>query len=204
MRQTVTQIQKTALIIVDVQPDFLPGGALAVPDGDRVLAPITQLARSGDFALIVASRDAHPADHMSFVAHGGIWPPHCIDGRPGAELHRIIAKLRPHIVNKATERHVDAYSAFQGTGLGDLLRSHDITKIVVVGLATDYCVLETVLDGRREGFIVEVVRDAIAAVNVNPGDDARALEQMTSPLDDHPDAALATIVNLADVLHAAV
>jgi nicotinamidase/pyrazinamidase len=167
----------TALLIVDVQHDFLPGGALAVPDGDAVLDALEAAAPTVD--LVVASRDAHPADHCSFTAQGGIWPPHCVEGTHGAELHSDIAALEPDIVvNKATESGTDAYSAFDGTGLADELRARGVDRLVVGGLATDYCVRASVLDALREGFTVTVLADGVRGVEVAAGDTERALREM--------------------------
>ncbi len=167
----------SALLIVDAQHDFLPGGALAVPDGDAVLAALVAAAATVD--LVVASRDAHPADHCSFAAHGGIWPPHCVEGTHGAELHPDIAALTPDIVvEKATEPDRDAYSVFDGTGLADALRARGVDRLVVGGLATDYCVRASVLDALREGFAVTVLADGIRGVEVAAGDSERALDEM--------------------------
>jgi nicotinamidase/pyrazinamidase len=166
-----------ALLIVDVQHDFLPGGALAVPDGDAVLDALEAAAPTVD--LIVASRDAHPVDHCSFAAQGGIWPPHCVEGTHGAELHSDIAALEPDIVvDKATARDRDAYSAFDGTGLADTLRARGVDRLVVGGLATDYCVRASVLDALHEGFAVTVLADGVRGVEVNAGDTERALDEM--------------------------
>ena len=166
-----------ALLIVDVQHDFLPGGALAVPAGDEVLDALEAAAPTVD--LVVASRDAHPADHCSFVAQGGIWPPHCVEGTHGAELHSDIAALEPDIVvDKATESDRDAYSAFDGTRLAETLRERGVDRLVVGGLATDYCVRASVLDALREGFAVTVLADGIRGVEVTPGDTERALREM--------------------------
>ncbi len=167
----------TALLIVDVQHDFLPGGALGVADGDAVLDALVEAAATAD--LIVASRDAHPADHSSFVAQGGIWPPHCVEGSRGAELHPAIVALEPDIVvDKATEAETDAYSAFDGTGLAEALRARGVDRLVVGGLATDYCVRASVLDALREGFAVTVLADGIRGVEVTAGDAERALREM--------------------------
>jgi nicotinamidase/pyrazinamidase len=166
-----------ALLIIDVQHDFLPGGALAVPDGDAVVPGLVQAAEGAD--LIVASRDAHPADHCSFVAQGGIWPAHCIEGTHGAELHPAIAALRPAVViDKATTSDRDAYSAFDGTGLAATLRDRGVDRLVVGGLATDYCVRASVLDALREGFEVTVLADGVRGVEVEAGDTERALREM--------------------------
>ena len=167
----------SGLLIVDVQHDFLPGGALAVPDGDVVVDALVAAAGTAD--LIVASRDAHPADHCSFVAQGGIWPPHCVEGTHGAELHPAIAALAPDlVVAKATEPDRDAYSAFDGTGLADALRARGVDRLLVGGLATDYCVRASVLDALREGFAVTVLADGVRGVEVAAGDTDRALAEM--------------------------
>lgn len=166
-----------ALLIVDVQHDFLPGGALAVTDGDEVIPALVAAAEAAE--LVVASRDAHPADHSSFSEQGGIWPVHCVDGTRGAELHPEIAALDPElVVEKATTRDVDAYSAFDGTGLADELRARGVDRLVVGGLATDYCVRASVLDALREGFAVTVLADGVRGVDVQPGDSERALSEM--------------------------
>jgi nicotinamidase/pyrazinamidase len=167
----------SALLIVDVQHDFLPGGALAVPDGDAVVAALVAAAPMVD--LVVASRDAHPADHCSFAAQGGTWPPHCIEGTRGAELHPDIVALAPDIVvEKATEPDRDAYSAFDGTGLADALRARGVDRLLVGGLATDYCVRASVLDALHDGFAVTVLVDGIRGVEVAAGDSERALDEM--------------------------
>ena len=166
----------TALIVVDVQHDFLPGGALGVPGGDAVVAPLLRAAR--DVALVVKTRDAHPAVHCSFADQGGTWPPHCVAGTHGAELHPAIAALPGPVIDKATTFEPDSYSGFDATGLAALLRDTGITHVLVGGLATDYCVRMTVLDAVAEGFDVTVLGDAIAAVDVEPGDGARALQEM--------------------------
>ncbi len=167
----------TALIAVDVQYDFLPGGALGVPGADAVVEPLLRAAR--DVALVVRTRDAHPAAHCSFAEQGGPWPPHCVLGTRGAELHPAIAALPGPLIDKATAIEPDAYSGFDGTGLAALLRAAGITHVLVGGLATDYCVKATVLHALEAGFEVTVLREAIAAVEVEPGDGERALEEMT-------------------------
>ena len=166
----------TALIAVDVQHDFLPGGALGVPGGDAVIAPLVAAAR--DVALVVKTRDNHPAGHCSFAEQGGTWPPHCMAGTHGAELHPDIAALPGPLLDKATTLDADAYSGFDGTGLTELLREAGVTRVLVGGLATDYCVKATVLDALRAGFDVTVLVDAVAAVDVEAGDGERALREM--------------------------
>ncbi len=167
---------KRALICVDVEHDFLPGGSLAVPDGDHVIAPLQAVASHCD--CVVATRDYHPEDHVSFTPYGGTWPPHCVAGTRGAELHPAIAALAGSVVDKGTARGADAYSGFDGTHLHELLQQQGITELVIGGLATDYCVLATVRDALRLGYTVTVLDDAIRAVNVTPGDGRRALEEM--------------------------
>jgi nicotinamidase/pyrazinamidase len=166
-----------ALIVVDVQNDFCPGGALAVVDGDQVVAPINALAREA--AFVVATRDWHPADHGSFSAHGGIWPVHCVQGSGGAELHPgVDRELIDVIVDKGQVRDLEGYSGFEGTELERLLRSRGVDGVDVVGLALDYCVKATALDARRAGFDVTVHRGATRAVEVNAGDGERAVEEL--------------------------
>jgi nicotinamidase-related amidase len=167
----------TALVIVDLQRDFLPGGALAVADGDAVVGPLSRLAAAAD--VVVATRDMHPPDHVSFVARGGPWPVHCVRGTPGAELHPAVAALQPdRVVDKAQDPDVEAYSDFDGTDLAAWLRGRGVDRLVVGGLATDYCVRATALDGLAAGFAVDVAADACRAVDVLPGDGERAFEEI--------------------------
>lgn len=167
----------SALLIVDVQADFLPGGALGVPDGDAVVEPLTRLAAAAD--VVVATRDLHPPDHVSFVARGGPWPPHCVAGTPGAELHPAVTALGlDQVVDKAQDPDVEAYSDFDGTDLAGWLRRRGVDRVVVGGLATDYCVRATALDALEAGFAVDVAADACRAVDVAPGDGGRALDEI--------------------------
>ena len=178
-----------ALVIVDFQNDFCPGGALPVPEGDRVAEPLARLL--DDFDLVVATRDWHPEDHGSFEGvevdperwrgtdPPSIWPVHCVEGTEGAELHPALDGTKIDLViDKGQDRWSQGYSGFQDTPLADLLREHGVDRIYVGGLATDYCVKNTVLDARRLGFDVVVVEDAIRGVEVNPGDSEHAIEEM--------------------------
>jgi len=170
-----------ALIIVDLQNDFLPGGSLGVPQGDEVVAPIRQLIDlyQAHGLPIYASRDWHPEGHCSFTAQGGPWPVHCIAGSNGAAFSSAInLEQFSTVISKATTVEKDAYSAFNGTGLGEQMRARGIERVAVCGLATDYCVLNTAKDALAEGFATLLVLDAIRAVDVNPGDGARAIAQM--------------------------
>lgn len=174
---------RDALLIVDVQRDFLPGGALGVPEGDAVVPVLNRyitLARSRGMA-IYASRDWHPPNHCSFVPQGGPWPPHCVAGTRGAQFAPALELPRDAvIIDKATTAGTDAYSAFAGTDLAARLRRQTVRKLLVGGLATDYCVLNTVLDARAAGLETLLLDDAIRAVDVKPGDGERAREQMIS------------------------
>ncbi|HHH45403.1 MAG TPA: nicotinamidase [Thiotrichales bacterium] len=182
MDDTAPRLQPgDALVIVDVQNDFLPGGQLPVPEGDAVIRPLNAWIRAFRAAdlPIVATRDWHPADHCSFQARGGPWPPHCVAGTPGAEFAPGLRLPEDVIViSKATSPDRDAYSGFEGTDLAERLRELGVKRLFVGGLATDYCVLNTVLDALKEGFETLVITDAIRAVNVNPDDGDKALERM--------------------------
>src|ERR1700760_3960421 len=165
-----------ALVIVDFQNDFTPGGALAVPHGDEIAPRVNALAASGDFDLVVATRDWHPADHGSF---GAPWPVHCVAGTLGAQLHPSLDQTRVDvIVDKGQAVDTDGYSGFEGTDLEELLRSRGITQVTIVGLATDYCVKNTALDALRAGFQVTVDATAVRGVEVNEGDSERALAEV--------------------------
>lgn len=173
--------QSDALIIVDVQNDFLPGGALGVSQGDQVVPLLNhyiQYFRRAELP-VYATRDWHPPDHCSFTAQGGIWPPHCIADSEGAQFPPdLLIPADSQIVSKATTRNQDAYSGFQGTRLAQQLHSAGVRRVFVGGLATDYCVLNTVKDALKEGFQVVLLKDAIRAVNLNPGDGDRAIQEM--------------------------
>ena len=190
-----------ALILVDLQNDFMPGGALAVPAGDQVVPLANQLARR--FELVLATQDWHPADHGSFAAnHPGkqpgdvikldgleqvLWPVHCVQNTPGAEFHRELnLDCVTHVFQKGTDPKVDSYSGFfdngrrAATGLGDYLREQGVRRVYVCGLATDYCVAFTALDGAALGFETYLVEDACRGVNLKPGDVDRAVAEMRS------------------------
>jgi nicotinamidase/pyrazinamidase len=168
-----------ALVIVDFQNDFTPGGALGVPGGDAIAGRVNELAADERFDLVVATRDWHPPDHGSFTEQGGIWPVHCVQGTVGAELYPGLDRSQVDVVvDKGQPRDTEGYSAFQETTLEDLLRERGIDRLTVVGLATDYCVKNTVLDARRLGLDVHVDEAAIAAVDVEPGDGERAIDEM--------------------------
>lgn len=166
---------KKALLIVDVQNDFCPGGALAVKDGDRVVPVINALMDR--FELVISSQDWHPRETVHFEK----WPPHCIAGTKGAEYHPALQSDRIGLrLFKGTENRDDGYSAFEATNvaLADYLRDREISVLYVCGLTTDYCVKETALDAVKQGFHTYVITDAIAPVNAQPGDDKKALQEM--------------------------
>ncbi len=164
-----------ALLIVDVQNDFCPGGALAVPEGDKVVPVINQIMDL--FPLVIASKDSHPQDTVHFKK----WPPHCVQGTPGADLHPLLnaSKLKK-IFLKGTKNKDDGYSAFEATSadLAGFLKKEKVDELYIAGLATDYCVKATALDADKAGFETFVVEDAVAAVNVKPGDGEKALKAM--------------------------
>jgi nicotinamidase/pyrazinamidase len=166
-----------ALIVVDVQNDFCPGGALAVPDGDGVVEVVNRLA--GEASFVVATRDWHPGEHGSFAAQGGVWPVHCVRDTPGAQLHPAIDSRQIDVVlDKGRDAELEGYSGFEGTDLERLLRDQGVDGVDVAGLALDYCVKATALDARRAGFDVTVHRGATRAVEVKPADGERAVEEL--------------------------
>jgi nicotinamidase/pyrazinamidase len=166
-----------ALVIVDFQNDFSPGGALAVPDGDVIAPRVNDLIASNRFELIVATRDWHPSDHSSFEQQGGPWPVHCVAGTEGAQLNPALEAARVDvIVDKGTDPDTEGYSGFDGTDLAELLRARGIDKVTVAGLATDYCVRATALDALREGF--EVTVDTVGSRGIDADDSARALDEV--------------------------
>lgn len=170
-----------ALLIVDFQNDFCPGGALAVPQGDEIATRVNELLESGDFDLVVGTRDWHPQGHNSFQAQGGPWPPHCVQGTPGAELHPSLDRSKIDVLVDAGFRpELEGYSGFEETNLDQTLREHGVDDVTVVGLATDYCVRATALDARRAGFGVTVDRAGVRGIDVEPGDSERALDELRS------------------------
>jgi len=170
-----------ALLIVDVQNDFLPGGHLPVPAGDQVIPALNSaIALFRAQALpIYATRDWHPPNHCSFKPNGGIWPPHCIEGTPGAAFPAAL-ELPPDatIVSKGTMQERDAYSGFEETALADMLHAAAVSRLFVGGLATDYCVLNTVSDALAHGFDVVLMPDAMRAIELQPGDGQAAIDTM--------------------------
>ena len=170
-----------ALIIVDVQNDFCPGGALPVPTGMDVASIMSMAANTFQArgSRVYATQDWHPAGHSSFEAQGGPWPPHCVQDTAGADFHpAMVLPGGVTVVRKGTSPGQDAYSGFIDSELEAQLRAAGITRLFVGGLATDYCVLHTVLDAVSKGFETYVVSDAIGAVDVEPGDGDRAVGRM--------------------------
>ncbi|MFC1824054.1 isochorismatase family protein [Thermodesulfobacteriota bacterium] len=170
-----------ALLIVDVQVDFLPSGNLAVPRGDEVVPALNRyLETTGSLGLpVFATRDLHPPNHCSFEKQGGIWPPHCVADSAGAEFaDNLHLPSSTTIISKATAIEKDAYSGFEGTDLDQQLRDAGIKRLLIGGLATDYCVLNTVKDALKLGYDVLLLKDAIRAVDVQPEDGKNAEEEM--------------------------
>ncbi len=168
-----------ALLLVDVQRDFLPGGALAVPDGDAVVPVLNACVREflRQDKPVFASRDWHPPNHCSFKAFGGPWPPHCVAGTPGAEIDPALGLPGDTtVISKATTPDKDAYSAFEATGLAAQLKELNVDRVFVGGLATDYCVLNTARDALKHGFKVVLMTDAIRAIDEAAGE--RAIEEL--------------------------
>jgi len=176
-------LSDAALIIVDIQNDFCPGGALPVTDGDKVVpilnAYIKKFREAG--APVFATRDWHPKDHTSFKNCGGMWPPHCVQGTGGAQFHPgLDISGDTEIVSKGASPKDAAYSGFQGTDLAAKLKKKGIKTLYIGGLATDYCVKYTVLDAAKEGFLAFFLEDGSKGVEVNPGDSKKAIDDMTS------------------------
>jgi nicotinamidase/pyrazinamidase len=192
-------MNKKALIMVDLQNDFCPGGSLGVPDGDAVISMANQL--QPHFDLVIATKDWHPKNHMSFASnHPGrkigdvvtvndliqiLWPDHCVQETKGSEFHPALDTSRiDKIIFKGVDQSIDSYSAFfdnahlRSTGLGEYLRTKDVQKIYIMGLATDYCVKYSCLDAVHLGFDVYVIEDACRGVELSPGDIKKALDLM--------------------------
>ena len=168
-----------ALLIIDFQNDFTPGGALGVDGGDEIAGRLNELAADPRFELVVATRDWHPPDHGSFREQGGIWPVHCVQGTHGAELHPGLARERVDVVvDKGQDPATEGYSGFEATLLEELLRAHGVDNVTIGGIATDYCVKNTALDALRLGFGVTVDREGVRGVDVEPGDSERALDEI--------------------------
>lgn len=171
-----------ALVIVDMQNDFLPGGSLAVPKGDAIIPVINRylLLFHDHGRPIFATRDWHPPDHCSFRPQGGPWPPHCIATTSGAAFHADINfPINTQIISKAASREQDAYSAFTDTQMHELLQQASIRRLFVAGVATEYCVLNTVIDALQHHYTTFVLEDAISAINLKPDDGVNALQAMT-------------------------
>ncbi|HEX8128310.1 MAG TPA: nicotinamidase [Pyrinomonadaceae bacterium] len=172
----------SALVIVDIQNDFCPGGSLAVKEGDRVVPLVNELQKQ--FALVVATKDWHPPGHSSFAS---LWPPHCVQGTAGAEFVAELDTSRfARVFLKGTDIEIDSYSGFfdnehrRATGLGDYLKERGVMDVFIAGLATDYCVKYTALDAVMLGFNTTVIVDACRGVEVQAGDTTRAIEEMAA------------------------
>ena len=170
---------KSALLVIDVQNDFLPGGALAVPEGDLVIPVINQMADR--FDLKVATQDWHPVGHSSFET---LWPEHCVQGSAGAQFASALNVKFDRVIQKGIDPLIDSYSGFfdnekkQKTELDTYLKNEGVEKLVIAGLATDYCVLFTVLDGLELGYQIDVIGDGVRGVNIEPGNSEKALKRM--------------------------
>ncbi|HAH49064.1 bifunctional nicotinamidase/pyrazinamidase [Gimesia sp.] len=188
-----------ALILVDLQYDFMPGGSLAVPEGDQVVSIANQLM--ADFDLVVATQDWHPPDHLSFASQhpdreigeqielGGLeqilWPDHCVQGTRGAEFHADLNQTSiDKVFPKGTDRLIDSYSGFydnghqKSTGLGEYLQEQQVKSVTVLGLATDFCVKWTALDAVKLGFQTRLIQTGCRGVDLSPGDVGRACQEM--------------------------
>jgi nicotinamidase/pyrazinamidase len=195
--------EKAALLIVDIQNDFCPGGALQIVDGDRVIAPVNRAAQRFAAARlpVLASRDWHPPVTKHFRDYGGIWPVHCVQGTGGAAFHPALCLPEGTVVlSKGIDPELAGYSAFEGItddgrSLAELLSELEVRRLYICGLATDYCVLCTTREALRDGFEVTVLTDAVAGVDLIPGESANALEDMKKA-----GARLTTVEDLPDEL----
>ncbi|MEX0886724.1 MAG: nicotinamidase [Phycisphaeraceae bacterium] len=170
---------RDALVVVDVQNDFCPGGALPVAEGDRVVPVLNRWLAVVGVGAVVASRDWHPRNHVSFEDRGGPWPRHCVQNTRGAAFHPDLRLPgETWIIHKGSDPDRDQYSALDRTGLTERLRGRSIDRLWIGGLALDVCVRATVLDALDAGFEVHLIADATRAVDVEPGDGARAIDEM--------------------------
>ncbi|MDE1857725.1 MAG: isochorismatase family protein [Thaumarchaeota archaeon] len=170
-----------ALLVVDVQNDFCPGGTLAVPRGDSIVPGLNRVisAFTGARLPIFFTRDWHPANHCSFKAQGGIWPPHCVQGTYGAEIHGGVQRPSGSVlINKGDDPGKEAYSGFQGTDLADRLRKLGVKEVFIGGLTIEYCVRTTAEDALRGGFAVHVILDCVKGLEIHTGDSAAAVDEM--------------------------
>ena len=197
MKKNYKITNSDALLITDIQKDFLPGGALPVAGGDEIIPVLNAYTKRFEDAKahVFASRDWHPPNHISFKAQGGPWPPHCVQNTDGAKFSPDL-KLpdRTVVISKATNPEHETYSVFDGTSFAHELKMCEAKRLFVGGLATDYCVVNTVLDARKLGYETVVLTDATLGINVEPGDVDRAIEAMLkagaeqATADDFPDA----------------
>ena len=181
MKKEFILSKNDALIVTDIQIDFLPGGALPVPEGDQVIPLLNEyisVFKNADLKIFT-TKDWHPPNHISFKAQGGPWPPHCVQNSDGAKLSPLL-KLPSNaiVISKATDPLKEAYSSFEGTNLKEELKKAEISRIFVGGLATDYCVKNTVLDGLILGFTAVFLMDASRGIDVKHGDVESAVREM--------------------------
>lgn len=172
---------KVALLVVDVQNDFCPGGALPVSKGDSIIPDLNKVISSfaGAGLPIFFTRDWHPVNHCSFKTHGGIWPPHCVQGTSGAEIHSGLRRPPGSgLINKGDHPDREAYSAFQGTDLAVRLRGLGVKDVYVGGLTIEYCVRNTTEDALKEGFAAHVIADCVKGLEIHRGDSAAAMAEM--------------------------
>jgi len=166
-----------ALIVVDMQKDFMPGGSLPVPEADRIIPKVEEYIRKfkENGALIIATRDWHPENHISFKEQGGPWPKHCVQNTEGAKF---VVKLPEDaiIISKADKPDKEAYSGFEGTNLAEILKNKGVNEVYICGVATEYCVKATALDALKYGFDVYILRDAIKGID--PEGEERALKEL--------------------------
>ncbi len=175
--------KQSALVLVHLQNDFFPGGSLAIPEGDHIIPQINQYIGyfQHQLSAIMATRDWHPQNHCSFQEQGGPWPPHCVQGSRGAQFHANLHLPNGSlIISGATNPKKDIHSGFDGTSLADYLEDRHASTVYIVGLATEYWINQTVLDGMKLGLRMVVLEDAICGVNLKPDDSEQALQEMVA------------------------
>ena len=175
-------MNETALIIVDVQNDFCDNGSLPVPNAEQIIPGINKIIEyfHSSFLPVYATRDWLPIDHCSFKSNGGLWPMHCVQQTKGSQIHpELLIDNRVTIIDKGADKDKEAYSGFDGTDFSQELRKKNISKVIITGLATDYCINWTTIGALNNGFSATVISDLIRGIDLKPGDCKNAINEMS-------------------------